>query len=83
VVATAVGGLLSLVDDGINGYLVPERDADSFASRVARIIDDETLARRMSEQAVLRSAAYSWQRAAMRMRRVIAEFAARDLVSCS
>jgi D-inositol-3-phosphate glycosyltransferase len=83
VVATAVGGLLSLVDDGINGYLVPERDADSFARRVARIIDDETLARRMSEQAVLRSAAYSWQRAAMRMRRVIAEFAARDLVSCS
>lgn len=83
VVATAVGGLLSLVDDGVNGYLVPDRDADSFASRVGRIIGDEALSRRMSEHAVLRSAAYSWQRAAMRMRRVIAELAARDLVSCS
>lgn len=82
VVATAVGGLQSLVDDGANGYLVPDRDAESFARRIARILDDPALAVRMGERAVLRSAAYSWQRAAMRMRRVVAEFAARDLVSC-
>jgi hypothetical protein len=37
----------------------------------------------LSDQAVIRSRRYSWQHAAMRMRRVVAEFAARDLVLCS
>ncbi|MFM7964310.1 MAG: glycosyltransferase [Actinomycetota bacterium] len=83
VVATAVGGLLSLVDDGVNGFLVPERDGQLFAKRVAQILDDSALADAMRQRAVQRSAAYSWQGAARRMRRVVAEFAARDLVLCS
>ena len=83
VVATAVGGLLSLVDDGMNGFLVPERDGQLFASRVAQILADPHAARLMSERAVQRSSGYSWQGAARRMRRVVAEFAARDLVHCS
>jgi D-inositol-3-phosphate glycosyltransferase len=83
VVATAVGGLLSLVDEGVNGFLVPDRDGETFARRVAQILADDELAARMGEQAVRRSSAYSWQRAAMRMRRVVAEFAARDLILCS
>lgn len=83
VVATAVGGLLSLVEDGVNGYLVPERDGHLFAKRVAQILADAQLARAMSVSAVRRSASYSWRGAAVRMRRVVAEFAARDLVLCS
>jgi D-inositol-3-phosphate glycosyltransferase len=83
VVATAVGGLLSLVDDGLNGFLVPERDGQLFASRVAQILGDAHGAQLMSERAVQRSLGYSWQGAARRMRRVVAEFAARDLVLCS
>ena len=83
VVATAVGGLLSLIDDGVNGFLVPERDATLFARRVTQVLDDPHLANRLSAQAVARSRRYSWQQAAMRMRRVVAEFAARDLVSCN
>jgi D-inositol-3-phosphate glycosyltransferase len=83
VVATAVGGLLSLVEDGVNGYLVPERDGHLFAKRVAQILADAQLARAMGVSAVRRSAAYSWRGAAVRMRRVVAEFAARDLVLCS
>ena len=83
VVATAVGGLLSLVDDGVNGFLVPERDGQLFAKRVAQILDDSALADAMRQRAVQRSTAYSWQGAARRMRRVVAEFAARDLVLCS
>jgi len=82
VVATAVGGLLSLVDNDVNGYLVPDRDVEMFARRVSQVLSNPTLAARLSAQAVVRSADYSWQHAAMRMRRVIAEFAARDLVLC-
>lgn len=83
VVATAVGGLLSLIDEGVNGYLVPERDAALFAARVTQVLNDPHLADRLSDQAVIRSRRYSWQHAAMRMRRVVAEFAARDLVLCN
>jgi D-inositol-3-phosphate glycosyltransferase len=83
VVATAVGGLLSLVDDGANGFLIDDRDPALFAARVNRIIGDSALAQRMAQYAVRRSSRYSWQRAAMRMRRVVAELAARDLVTCS
>lgn len=82
VVATAVGGLLSLVEDGVNGFLVPDRDVDLFARRVTEVLDDSHLTQRLSSQAVLRSSRYSWQHAAMRMRRVVAEFARRDLVLC-
>jgi D-inositol-3-phosphate glycosyltransferase len=83
VVATAVGGLMSLIADGVNGYLVPQRDAALFAARVTQVLDDPHLAARLSDEAVIRSQRYSWQHAAMRMRRTVAEFAARDLVLCS
>lgn len=83
VVATAVGGLLSLIDDGANGFLVADRDSARFAERVAVILDDQGLASRMGREGVLRAGRYSWKHAAMRMRRVIAELAVRDLVSCS
>ncbi len=82
VVATAVGGLLSLVENDVNGYLVPDRDAEMFARRVSQVLGNPSLATQLGTQAVARSAGYSWQHAAMRMRRVIAEFAVRDLVSC-
>ena len=77
-----MGGLLSLIEDGVNGYLVPDRDVELFARRVTQVLDDSHLAQRLSSQAVLRSSRYSWQHAAMRMRRVVAEFARRDLVLC-
>ena len=83
VVATAVGGLMSLIADGVSGYLVPQRDASLFAARVTQVLDDPHLAARLSDEAVIRSQRYSWQHAAMRMRRTVAEFAARDLVLCS
>jgi D-inositol-3-phosphate glycosyltransferase len=70
------------VEDGVNGFLVPDRDVDLFARRVTEVLDDSHLAQRLSSQAVLRSSRYSWQHAAMRMRRVVAEFARRDLVLC-
>jgi phosphatidylinositol alpha 1,6-mannosyltransferase len=37
VVASAAGGPLDLVDDGVTGYLVPPGDADAFTVAVARL----------------------------------------------
>ena len=40
VVATDVGGVRDLVEDGINGYLVPSGNAELFVDRLKRLIED-------------------------------------------
>lgn len=43
VVATDVGGVNELVDDGITGYLVRERTAEAFAEPIIRLLRDRQL----------------------------------------
>jgi len=49
VVATAVGGLADIVDDGTTGLLVPPQDPQAFAAAVATILRDGPRARAMGE----------------------------------
>jgi D-inositol-3-phosphate glycosyltransferase len=82
VVAAAVGGLTTLVDDGVTGYLIEDRDPQSYAACVARIIDDDTLAATMGARATARARGYTWSVAAGRLRRLYADLTARQLVQC-
>jgi len=82
VVASAVGGLLSLVDDGETGFLVPGRDPVDFAKLIERILDEPLLAASMSTAAALRAKQYTWSFAAARLRRLYADLTVRQLVSC-
>ena len=47
VVATRVGGVQELVDDGDNGFLIEPGDVRGFAAAVSRLLRDPELARRM------------------------------------
>jgi glycosyltransferase involved in cell wall biosynthesis len=40
VVATAVGGTPEVVEDGVNGYLVPPGDADTMATRIGEALEN-------------------------------------------
>ncbi|MFH1403622.1 MAG: glycosyltransferase [Candidatus Altiarchaeota archaeon] len=40
VVATLHGGIPEIIEDGVNGLLVPERDADAIAERIAYLMDN-------------------------------------------
>jgi D-inositol-3-phosphate glycosyltransferase len=82
VVAAAVGGLRTLVDDGRTGYLVEGRDPDVFAERVARILDQPALAQRFGALAAEQAKGYTWSTAAGRLRRVYSDLTARTLVDC-
>jgi D-inositol-3-phosphate glycosyltransferase len=82
VVASAVGGLRTLVDHGRTGFLVEDRDPELFASHVARIIDDPMLAGEMAIEAALRARQYTWSIAAARLRRLYADLTSRQLVEC-
>ena len=49
VVATRVGGVLELVEDGVTGFLVPPRNPDALAEALQRLIADPELRRRMGQ----------------------------------
>jgi glycosyltransferase involved in cell wall biosynthesis len=49
VVATRSGGMPEIVSDGESGFLVEERDARSLADRLARLLADGDLRKRMGE----------------------------------
>ena len=83
VVASAVGGLLTLVDDGTTGFLVADRTPEQFATCVARILDEPVLASAMGLAAAARAKRYTWSFAAARMRRLYADLSVNRLVACS
>ncbi len=56
VIATAAGGILDLVDDGVQGILVPRADTDALAHELARVLSDRALAVRLGEAAHARYA---------------------------
>jgi glycosyltransferase involved in cell wall biosynthesis len=47
VVATPVGGIPDVVRDGVNGLIVPPRDAPALAGAIAHLVEDKRLRRRM------------------------------------
>lgn len=56
VVATAVGGVPEIVEDGTNGLLVPPRDPHAFAAAVRRLLDDAQRLRASARSSVARFA---------------------------
>ena len=83
VIANAVGGLLSLVDHGLTGYLVADRDPEMFAQYTAELLNNPALASAMSIAAAERGRRYTWSFAAARLRRVYTDITSRALVNCS
>ena len=49
VIASRVGGIPDVVEDGVSGLLVPPGDAAALAAAVRRLRDDPDLARRLGE----------------------------------
>jgi glycosyltransferase involved in cell wall biosynthesis len=51
VIATAVGGVPELVEDGVTGVLVPPRNPEALARGILRLAKDADLRRRMGKAA--------------------------------
>ena len=64
VVASAVGGLTTLIDDGITGYLVDGRDPLDYAKPIAQVLGDSDVASRLGRAAARRARQYTWRSAA-------------------
>jgi D-inositol-3-phosphate glycosyltransferase len=81
VVASAVGGLRHLVDDGVTGYLVDRREPGDFARAIDSLLRGNRAA--MGERAAARATNYHWSTAATRLRRHYDDLAVRTPVQCS
>jgi L-malate glycosyltransferase len=50
VVATNVGGLPYLIEDGENGFLVPDDDVDAMVKSIKKLLDNPDLTRKISKK---------------------------------
>lgn len=52
VITTMVGGNPEVIDDGVSGYLVSPNDGDALGKRMQKLLSDDTLARRVTAEAL-------------------------------
>src|SRR5690606_4172695 len=61
-VATAVGGIPEVIDNGISGLLSPPLDNDALADMIARLLRDKELRDRLAAGARERRSDFSFDR---------------------
>jgi D-inositol-3-phosphate glycosyltransferase len=73
VIASDVGGLSTLVQDGKTGLRVKVNDPAALASAIERVLDDDARRRRMGHRAACFAVDFSWQKVVDRLVGVYAE----------
>jgi D-inositol-3-phosphate glycosyltransferase len=67
VVASQVGGLAFLVQDGVTGYTVPVGDPQALCAHLQSLLNNRELRQKMGEQAVATAREYAWDKIAVQM----------------
>jgi D-inositol-3-phosphate glycosyltransferase len=67
VIASQVGGLAFLVQDGVTGYTVPAEDHDALCERLTALLGDENLRQKMGRAAAEYARGYDWQKIAQQI----------------
>jgi D-inositol-3-phosphate glycosyltransferase len=84
VVASAVGGMLDTVVNGVTGLHVPPCDPEALAMALRRLLDDPDLRRRMGESGRMRAVSdYGWETVAARTLEVYRSVGDRVAVAAS
>ncbi len=60
IVATRVGGVSEIVEDGVNGLLVEGEDADGLVKAIERIAKDKNLRDRLGQAGKKRAEYFTW-----------------------
>ena len=60
IVASRVGGIPDIVEDGINGFLVSPRSPAEIANKVVTLLKDEELCARISKNNLVKVKDYDW-----------------------
>jgi D-inositol-3-phosphate glycosyltransferase len=73
VVAARVGGLPTIVKDGLTGYTLVSHDPAQYAERIGRLLGDEELRRCFSRRSRLVATQFTWKET---VDRLVAEYTA-------
>jgi glycosyltransferase involved in cell wall biosynthesis len=73
-VATDVRGNRDLVEDGMNGFLVPLGDVAALSEALGRLIESRELREKMGEESRKKAEAYSLERVLQEMERIYRRF---------
>jgi D-inositol-3-phosphate glycosyltransferase len=73
VIASKVGGLSLIVQDGVTGYLVPEKDAPSLANQIELLLSKPNLGRDIGVQAAEWAHRFRWPNIATRITEIYDE----------
>ena len=77
VVASHVGGLAFLVQDGVTGYTVPVDEPQALADRLITLLQNQDLRARMGSQAASFAKQYGWENISARILQLYEEVIAR------
>jgi D-inositol-3-phosphate glycosyltransferase len=67
VIASQVGGLAFLVQDGVTGYHVPDEDDDALCGKLSALLGDAALRRRLGQNAAEYAQTYAWPKIAAQL----------------
>jgi D-inositol-3-phosphate glycosyltransferase len=82
VLASAVGGLTTIVDHGRTGYLLDPLDPAAWAGRMTDLLEAPARAAALGQAAARRARQYTWSHAAQVLRARAARVERRELVAC-
>jgi len=68
VVASQVGGLAFLIQDGVTGYHVPVGDPEALCDRITALLENPRLREEMGQKAAEFAMGYRWENITMRMK---------------
>jgi glycosyltransferase involved in cell wall biosynthesis len=71
VIATDCGGPRDIIEDGVNGFLVPVGDADAIVGRAQLLLDDATMRNQMRLRARETVRQFTWDKCVNELERVL------------
>lgn len=73
VIASEIGGLAYLIQDGITGFHVPDRDPEELAGAICLMLKNDELRKEMSAASVQYAQQYAWPQIAAQVRQLFLE----------
>jgi phosphatidylinositol alpha-mannosyltransferase len=67
IIASDIGGFADVLEDGVEGLLVPPRDAQALASAMDRLLSDAALREQMGRAGTVRAEPYGWEHVSARV----------------